>query len=930
MTVPLPPLTGRDQELAGLGELLDALDDGPRLLLLTGEAGTGKSRLLTELADRARVRALPVISVSASENEQHAPFGLLRDLLNAPPIRAALEELPATTRDDLRPVLDGATPDLPGDARHGLHRAAATLIAEAAQQSKLVLAIDELHWADEASAEALAHLGERPPLRTLLALAYRPHQLGFPAARSIDGIARPGSHRMELGPLTRAQADEIMPAELPAEACEQVWQDSLGNPFYLGQLLAERSHHGAAGPVDARRVPPAVAASTAREIGRLSETARLVLNGAAVCGDVFEPDLAGFAAELDSSAALNGLDELLERDIARQAAHPSRFCFRHSLLRRAVYEQSPAVWRLQAHRRVFDSLAARGAPPELVASHIERFAVPGDLDSVDLLERAAATALRRAPHDAARWYRCALELLPSVPELARRRREDQLAQADALTRAGRLDAAAQAFRDLLDELPPGDPERDVPTSALASVEHLLGRHDDAQRLLAHLPGSPGIQARLSLGAFLTADWPAVRRGADAALDVGGLAEPQRAAAVTLLGVAAYEQGHTSDARRHAHAAADLVDALGDGDLLAEVETLTVLAWAELILEQVDASREHARRATRIAAQHHLVHLIGASQVVEARGLLAKGAFDEAARLAEEAIEASRLSGNRLFMTWALAARSQAQLQRGELEKALELAQQANQAAELSTSPWAGVAAPCLAEALLEAGQASRCLEVLLNPDGQLRPLPSRSYLPGCYETLARAERELGRMDRAHDWVARAAAAAGELDLPGARSVAARCQAELAFAEGQTDQASSLAEEALNHARSAHLPMEQARCRLTRGLVNAGSGLEHGLGELRGAQQELAALGALRYSEQADRVLAELSTAPPSAEDTVATLSARELQVAELVAEGHTNRVIAARLGLSASTINNHLQRIFRRLEISSRDQLSAMMHGDRG
>lgn len=359
----------------------------------------------------------------------------------------------------------------------------------------------------------------------------------------------------------------------------------------------------------------------------------------------------------------------------------------------------------------------------------------------------------------------------------------------------------------------------------------------------------------------------------------------------------------------------------------------MLAWAEFCTEHVDASLAHAERGIRICQEYGQGHLIVAMQVVQALGLVVKGAFARAGDIAEDAIDSSRLSGNTLFLTWALTTRCDVALQAGDPQHAVELGQQAQRAAADSHSPWASVAGPYLAEAWLEAGRPDRCLETLLDADDQPRLPPFPYYVPRCYETLARAERQRGRLDRAHRWVALADQAGEALGLAGAQIVGRRCQAELALAQDETDRALALAREGMVLAQRAQLPVEVGRCRVVAGQALAATDREQAVDELARAHEELAAQGATRYRDQAAQRLRELEGAVPPAiagtGDALAILSRREREVAELVARDHTNKAIGEQLGLSPSTINNHLVRVFARLGINSRRELAALWHHSR-
>jgi DNA-binding CsgD family transcriptional regulator len=949
-------LVGRVVELRRLEEMLETLPGGPaRIVQLVGEPGIGKTRLVEELLGAARARGYLAVSGRASEFERDVPFAALADALAAPELRLeqVLERLPSGYRRELGSVLPalggGEQPPgapLPTTERYQLHRAFAALFEALAEETPLVLALDDLHWADGASIEVLLHLLERPPAAPLLlALAYRPRQLPPGLGRGLAGAAQQGA-RFELAPLSWEQAARLLPRELSAEVGRRLFRESAGNPFYLEQLLraASQGKLPRGGPLGARAdgaVPSAVVDTTEREVATLGGTARRVLEGAAVAGDPFEPELAAAAAELGPDEALAALDDLVARDLVRATERRGRLRFRHPLVHQAIYEQTRASWRLAAHARVAAALAARGAPAAVRAQHVERYARTGDSEAIAVLEQAAQAATLRAPLTAARWYRGALELLADEPPQAERRRQLLAGRAITLGFAGRLAEASEAFRRLLGELPPDSAERSTMVRFAALVEHLLGNHGEAEglvlrqleRLPRDAPEARQLEVELAYGGFIAADWEAVRRWASAAL-AGELSEAVRAAALSLVALAQYSLGETADARRSAEGARGLVDGLEDVQLLERLEAMPALAWAEFCLEQVDHSLAHAGRGIRISQEHGQGHLIVAMQVVQALGLLLKGAFGRAADVAQDAIESSRLSGNNLFLTWALTTRCDAELQAGDPRRAVAFGEQAQRPAAESRSPWATVAPLYLAEARLEAGEPERCLESILDSRGRPRFPPFPYYAPRFLEVLTHAELELGRPERAREWAARATEAAERIGLPGARAVARRCAAELALAEGEHERGLALAREGTALAEEARLPVEAARSRLLAGRALAVGDRDQASVELRRAYDELAAHGASRYRDQAAGALGRLGRAVPRQPRAVmgeglAELSERERQVAELVAEGRSNRQIAEQLDLSPKTIANHLNRMFTRLGLGSRAELAALVERSR-
>ena len=138
--------------------------------------------------------------------------------------------------------------------------------------------------------------------------------------------------------------------------------------------------------------------------GELSRPTRLLIQAASVLGDPFEPDLAAEVAELDESAGLQALDDLLARTLVRHAGAPRRFAFRHPLVRHAVYEGSAGGWRLGAHARAAKALERRGAGVVVRAHHVEHAANAVDETAIGLLTEAARALHAPAPASAAGYY----------------------------------------------------------------------------------------------------------------------------------------------------------------------------------------------------------------------------------------------------------------------------------------------------------------------------------------------------------------------------------------------------------------------------------------------------------------------------------------------------------------------------------------------
>ena len=195
-----------------------------------------------------------------------------------------------------------------------------------------------------------------------------------------------------------------------------------------------------------------MAAALTEELGLLSQPTRALLDGAAVAGDPFEPELAAAAAGADDQTATQALDELLARDLVRPTDVPRRFRFRHPLVRRTVYETAPGGWRLDAHERCAAALEERGASPVARAHHVEHAARHGDAAALAVLRDAGLASRLRAPASAARWFGAALRLLPDSAPIEERGAL-LMARAEALAATGQLELAHDDMLETLGLVP---------------------------------------------------------------------------------------------------------------------------------------------------------------------------------------------------------------------------------------------------------------------------------------------------------------------------------------------------------------------------------------------------------------------------------------------------------------------------------------------
>ena len=613
----------------------------------------------------------------------------------------------------------------------------------------LVLLLDDLHWADSGSVELICALLRRPPVGpVLIGMALRPRQTadrltaGLQRAQAADLVTR-----LELGPLSLPDARELLGAGVDGKEAAALYAESRGNPFYLGQLARTRrdpSPRAVARPAG-DDVPVAVTVAMTDELALLDPDTRRVLEGAAVAGDPFVLELVASAAELSEAAVAEALDLLQTRDLVRPTEAPRRFRFRHPLLRRAVYDAAPRAWRVGAHERIADAMAARGVPAAGRAYHVVQAARRGDPTAVALLREAGDAVVRRAPGEAARWYRAAVDLLPEAPppEAAAL----WTALGGALGAAGHLADARSALVRAIEMLPGDAMAARVPLIAdCARIEHALGLYDAAhRRLMATLERTgdthPAESVRLMnaiaqdhlfrLEYGQAVEWS--RRAGVAAERLGDRYMLAEAAAGLALGAAL--TGDQADAAPACTAAAMLVDALTDEEIgHSPIPMAARLAAGELFTGRLQDAGRHADRALAAAqflgSPHHVPVLFWAGTVRTALGRLS-----DATAVVDEAVDVARIYGNPSMLGWALLARASLAVARGDPGAARAAAEESVEAHGAPTALPAVWARLALAAALLESDDPAAAEQLLITDLGgeglPLVPGPTRPPPSSC-------------------------------------------------------------------------------------------------------------------------------------------------------------------------------------------------------
>jgi tetratricopeptide (TPR) repeat protein len=535
------PLIGRDPEIS-IAEraVLDASAGANRTLIISGEAGAGKSSLLAAIADRATERGFLAGHGSAAPVEGAWPYAPVIEALGSVCRQdpGVLSGLAGRHRDEIDRARNGTPASWAGQSTHQpLFLAAAELVKLAAAGRGLLLTVDDVHDADDGSLRLLHYLARSARgQRVCIVLAHRP----VPAADALEAtrrslIDRYGAAELRLGPLADRDAAALVRryvAEPPAELVRLVTTLGRGVPFLVTELARRAVPVGGADPDSGPDWAPALQASM---FARLRPATREVLQRVAVAGSSFDTDEFVALSGLAETEAFGHLDDALAARIVEPASAGYRF--RHCLIRDALTGDVPEHRRRQVHRDTARRLVELGASPVRIGHHFLAAGAGGD--AVPHLVRAAET------ESAVGAYRDALALVDKVrPHATGPCRTRALSlRADLLTAIGDP-MAGSAYREALGGAGPADARRlrarlansavmagDLATAA-AALDGLStdGGADDADILLAR-----------GKYAFFTADFDAARVAAEQAqrLILAGERNWQVLDLVTLRGLLAH-------------------------------------------------------------------------------------------------------------------------------------------------------------------------------------------------------------------------------------------------------------------------------------------------------------------------------------------------------------------------------------------------------
>ncbi len=892
---------GRAIELDFLTERVFRLQTGRgSTLVLNGTAGIGKSRLAREVLDTVRSAGIRCAATACAPFGE-TPYGPVIGLADA----IGLPEI-----GDLLRSLDAGASNVARERNRRFNECAAAFGA-AAQREPVLAVVEDLHWADPATLELLAHLitalREHPVVffvtRREDEAPIDPH-----AARLLESIERDADAILTLNSLTREEIRALIASALREDgrristiAVDEIATLSDGRPFHIEELLRGMLERAPASSAQtAASVPRSLRAAVVERLASFSDDERIALAHAAVIGQRFDPALLGDLLELPLRDVLRILRKARNAQLVVEDSSGEGFAFRHALTREVVYDEILRAEARIVHARIAARMIERGDDPVPIAYHAWR---SGDRElSQRWNTRCGDNAANLYAHvDAIRHYERAFSDAASVAirnELAER-------VARAYYAIGELREAADWFATAIAETP-DDPDRSH-RLALERARALFesGAYDtgiaEARAVITALSGADSavrFEAETLCAALLSTLGRAVEAMAhlDAAAALRTEREPHWGArflgisAQTLHGLKEIQQSTAAFAEAEA-----AIRAIGDRELL--VRTLNNHAHLRAECGDMRGSARILGEALASARELQASRLIAWLQNNRAYNLLMLADFDAAIEANREAaaidhgvasvycwVRALNVRLGTLIGNDALIA--DASIERA-LDDALELGNE--NAAEITAG-----AAILWRQSLGETGDA--IAERFL------------SRTAGAHEHwLAEAAPRL-RPDLSAQIRARIAAAAAPAHALGMQASLLLLDARLALRQRRRDEADVLAKEAVDRFRALEWPIEEAYARAVRG----------------GVRDAVVILRRVGADAEAARLTAIDERVPRRRGET--TLTTREREIATQIGAGKTNREVAETLVISERTVETHVASIYGKLGISNRKDLATLLN----
>lgn len=910
---------GRESELE---KIRDFLDSGQRglALALEGAAGIGKTTLWHAGIELARERNYRVLACRPTTAETAFSFAAFRDLLSSE--TGMLAELPPPQRHALEVALALAESEEPvSEGVIGV--GVVSLLERMATHSPVLLAADDLQWLDVPSWSVLRFAARRLTGRRIkLLIATKPGA----ELRTLD-LQRELSEeliRVELGPLSFGALHRLVVSRLgvslPRPTLHKVQDISGGNPFYALELARSLLDGEAVRIGDPLPIPETLDELVRARIDRLPKAVTEFLEIAALLA---EPTQSAVAAVFsDPGSADASLDIAVARGLIEQEGE--RIRFRHPLLAAAVASGIPPRRRRQLHGQ----LAQVVVEPEERARHLAAASDHPDPEVANALDEAGRrAALRGAPAAAAELTELAAKHTPTEDREARWRRLNEAGLRHAT--AGDLGRAQELLEPLVNEIPPGSLRAEV---LLNLADFRWDDHNAtvelAERALREVGGDDACRARIHMllsSQFVEAgSGPAlthIRAAHDAATRSGD--EP-----LALLALVN---------RVHVEVCiGELTDGLLD-DALTRVRAEStqrmripqfesphlVLGLALLGLGRFDEARAEFERALVHATEHGVAFAAACAHVGLAEVGSRLGDWDTADRNAAECAEHYQQLGM-AEPPDALYVIALTHAQRGHVDEARSVGERGIAVAESEGQDlWTAASRSVLGFLELSRGNASAAVHYLRPPE--LSTATDLWHFPIYHDFLCNAVEALigvGELDAAMNLLGALEERARKLDNGWERATRARCRGLVCAARNDFAHAFDAFEMALHEHEHSQTPLDRARTLLALGRLQRRLNRKRAArSSLEAALDSFEALGARLWTELTRNELERIGGRTP----TRKALTPTERRVAELVAQGLSNKEIATTLVVTAKAVEANLTRIYAKLGIRSRTELTRLL-----
>jgi DNA-binding CsgD family transcriptional regulator len=972
-----PIFVGRVAERAALSEALERATTGqPGIVVIGGEAGVGKSRLLDEVltvSAAMRITAVGGLCVDvAAGTFPYAPFvDIVRDLHGARSTAA----LPASARAELGRLVPAIAPQASdrSDAVQGgqgrLFAAVRDLLAVASTSRPILVTIEDLHWADASTLELVTYLARSMQSEHYLLVATARLET-LPRRHPLLGIVAelarlPTFERIDLARFDRGELAQQLTGILgrvpDTEMAREVFERSDGNAFFAEELVATDSGRGG-------RVPASLHEVLAARLATLDEVTQRIVRVAAVVGRVISHELLERVAETPAPVLIASLREAVDQGVLLHVGDPAPgYAFRHALLREAAYDELLEAERIAIHRAIADVLErdeASSPAGELartgeiayhaMAAHDLARAFVGSLAAVAVAEQASAYAEAEMHLDRI------LDIWPRVSDAASQVGMDRPAllarTASAAASAGHHPRAVALTQDVLAGLDPSDTDRRVAT-LLELFDYAWEAADieTAERVvLEAMPMLRNERSARSAQAFAEAgllDWyqgrytkarEAALQGIAISRDCG--ARRELALALTIVGQVYTHLGETNHAEESFAEAAGILEGSGDPDLRARLSWWR--SWARFLHGRFEESLTVIRLGLEVARRDGSDARYGVNLLeIVLENLIELGRWSEAQGIGEQILARLTISFEMVYTHGSLARMYTL------LGRTAEAERETAQAAEITVLGHNRVFqhedANFLAYATGRYADGRRHMESALSassePDRDATLWWSLLKAIGGEADHADAARRRRRTAEAEEAVAaghrfadvlrRSAHAAIEADRAGpmVRAQLRSADAEESRLEGQSDPARWAA--AVEARSDIEQPWElaYARYRHAEAILASGAPADDAAVPLRAAHSVASELGAapLRVAIEAlaSRARIQVGTQQgrvgPGVTQPANALTARELEVLALVAAGHTNREVGDRLFISEKTASVHVTHAMNKLGALSRYDAAA-------